>query len=366
MAKIENYKEELINRYKYLYENITYILAPCMYEETEEDVKKRIKKLCCSKEELTLKRLIYRKGLDIDILSMLEEFLLDDIPFKDTIFYNYLEEQKQNPEYLKKVSYGLSLFEKYDARIPKNSYHRIKKNDLTLWNLLENVRMYIDAQIGYSKDKVNKLQVLDEYFRLNRYKNDGSIWSSGYHLSTVDFINNCVGDSYSTSSNSNIKIKDRKPKDVGVKKNSFIDYFISTHKDVKTGGWLTEKEKQEVYLRYHEELPHDLYDMCCDNNLEVNSFIPKETFPCFTPVLLKEENIFFYEDKFYHVCPTCGYIILIVDMDEYLTEGIKKRIIERSKKDLELPERMILYSKLKHMEDKLPDEGYIKVLKKKK
>ena len=100
MSKIENYKNELINRYKYLYENAVYILAPFVYRETEEDVKKRMRKLCCSEEELTYKRLIRRKDLPVEILDTLEEFLLDDIPYDETLLYNYLEIQKEDYKYM--------------------------------------------------------------------------------------------------------------------------------------------------------------------------------------------------------------------------------------------------------------------------
>ena len=38
--KIEQAKQELVRRYKYLYENVYFIVAPFMYEQSEEDFKK--------------------------------------------------------------------------------------------------------------------------------------------------------------------------------------------------------------------------------------------------------------------------------------------------------------------------------------
>lgn len=40
---LDQAKKELIRRYKYLYENAYLILAPYMYEQTEEDYQKELK-----------------------------------------------------------------------------------------------------------------------------------------------------------------------------------------------------------------------------------------------------------------------------------------------------------------------------------
>ena len=40
---LENAKGELVKRYKYLYGNAFLILAPYMYEETSEELLKRLK-----------------------------------------------------------------------------------------------------------------------------------------------------------------------------------------------------------------------------------------------------------------------------------------------------------------------------------
>ena len=370
MSKIENYKNELINRYKYLYENAVYILAPFVYRETEEDVKKRMRKLCCSEEELTYKRLIRRKDLPVEILDTLEEFLLDDIPYDETLLYNYLEIQKEDYFFLKSVSEGIALSE-------ENLKHRKKiqfssKSHLSLWNILEEVRHYIDEQQGDIKNKDDKIVVLDEYFRIFRYKNDGKIWTSGYKLNTIDFSNNFVTDSYPLSVD--FGRRRRKRTDIGVTRNSFIEYFITNKKNIQTGSWLTEKEKQNIYLCYHDELPCDLEIICdCDTKTESCVPRPNKTEPCKKSFTIKESDIMqkpisysqmLFDDKYYCVCPHCGYIVQI--SDKLLSTEIKNRIRERIIKDPFLFRRMCLYSELKQMEDNLPDEGYVKMLKKKK
>ena len=40
---LEEAKQELVRRYRYLYENAYFILAPFMYEETEEEYKQKAK-----------------------------------------------------------------------------------------------------------------------------------------------------------------------------------------------------------------------------------------------------------------------------------------------------------------------------------
>ena len=41
---LEQAKQELVRRYRYLYENAYFILAPYMYEQSEEEFKKMVEK----------------------------------------------------------------------------------------------------------------------------------------------------------------------------------------------------------------------------------------------------------------------------------------------------------------------------------
>lgn len=368
MQKIYNFKEELINRYKYLYENISYVLAPYIYRESEKETKKRLRRLCCTEEELTTKPLVLRKRLDNDILSMLEEFLLSDIPFQDSLFYNYIESCKESPDFLNSVKYGVRLSEERIEQMKKRLFN--VKSYINIWDLLEEVRAYIISQKCDKENKKSKLDIIDEYFRICRYKNNGSIWGSGYALNCKDFINNYITDSFYCPPN--LKLIKRCSNDPGVTKNIFIDYFMSMPKGEYNDSWLSEKQKQDIYLCYHDELPWDLEFVCVEQKDDNDYCRPQNTKPCGEKFYIDESKIFKIYDyktstfleEYYQMCPKCGYIVRVPDY--LLSEGIKKRITERCMKDISLSERMFMFSKLKQMEDRLPDNGYVKVLTKKK
>lgn len=42
---LDQAKQELVKRYRYLYENACFILAPYMYEQSEEEFKRQIDKI---------------------------------------------------------------------------------------------------------------------------------------------------------------------------------------------------------------------------------------------------------------------------------------------------------------------------------
>ena len=107
----EEIKKELIGRYKYIYENASFILAPYMYQQTKEErerLNRELKKLGY-RDLINNKLLISLKALPKSLLLDLESFLLSDIPFKESNLYKTLEIQKKNLDYLKKVKLGLNL-----------------------------------------------------------------------------------------------------------------------------------------------------------------------------------------------------------------------------------------------------------------
>ena len=94
-------KKELIGRYKYIYENASFILAPYMYQQTKEErerLNKELKKLGY-RDLINNKLLISLKALAKSLLLGLESFLLSDIPFKESNLYKTLEIQKKNLDY---------------------------------------------------------------------------------------------------------------------------------------------------------------------------------------------------------------------------------------------------------------------------
>lgn len=362
-------KEELINRFKYIYENSEYILAPYMYKQTESERNEINKKY---KEEgfdslISDELLIYLKKLPVNLLLDIESFLLSDIPFSESKLFNELEEQKKTEKYLLKVKEGLNLIKEKNNRFNSDIF----KEKLDSWNLYLKVREFINEQSGDLSNKKKKLSALDEYFRINRYKNDGKIWSSGYSLYFKD-VDNYDNFSYSAVIDKNPREPIRDKNDIGLRRCIFTDYVsnYSNHYDYNN-SLLTEEEKQNIYLLFHDELPCDLEKICeledeyMPTMIETRLVRPDHTSPCGESFNIKENEIFINPNdslyRYYHICPYCGYIVNVPK--EILSDGIKKRIEERCEHDPNLFRKMFLYSELFSL-DKNSTKNQIKILKK--
>lgn len=249
-----NYKRELIKRYQYLYENIDYILLPYMRQQSiGEFFMYKIKH-----KSVIQKPLIYLESLDRKMLLSLEEFLFCDILMEQSSLFHKLEEKKQDPKFLEIVKQGLRLLKLKNSRHDSDLF-RLK---LDLWKLLQFVRWFIEDQVSDLENKELKLEALDEYFRIYRYSNDDRIWTSGYHLTVQDAKNviHLMGP---------IKFEeyDRDVTDIGLKNNAFIQFLSDkTNKRKDNCSILSEKEKQEIYLKYHDEMP---WDFICDQKKKV-------------------------------------------------------------------------------------------------
>lgn len=363
----EQIKQELINRYKYIYENAVYILVPYMYQQTKEEkdrLNSEYRKENRNHPFITDDLLIYLKELPTKLLLNIESFLLSDIPFNKSSFFVELEEKKKNSEYLSKVRNGLILLEKDNAN--KSDQFQTK---LDSWKLLLRVREFINEQSGDLKNKEKKLIALDEYFRINRYSNNGKIWTSGHSINVKDMDN-------ISSFGAILPKNERKPRrdkeDVGLRKGEFINFLAnqSNHYDYNFSV-LTEEEKQCIYLTYHDELPWNLKKICeleeeyVPLTIEKRLSRPEHTKPCGKAFYVNEEEIFINPNatlyRYYQLCPHCGYIVNIPK--EILSDSIKKRIEERCSKDPYLFRKMFLYSELFSL-DKLSYREQKKLLKK--
>ena len=365
--KNEQIKQELINRCKYIYENAVYILAPYMYQQTKEErdrLNKEYRKENKNHPFISNDLLIYLKELPVDLLLDLESFLLSDIPFKESTLYIELEKKKKNSEYILKVKNGLLLLEK-DNKGKSDQF----QTKLDSWKLLLRTREFVNEQSVDLKNKEKKLIALDEYFRINRYTNNGKLWTSGHSINFKDMDN--------LSSFSAILPKyERKPRrdkeDIGLRKGEFINFLAnqSNHYDYNFSV-LTEEEKQRIYLTYHDELPWNLEKTCELEEEYIPTLIdtrmerPKSTNPCGKTFYVDEKEIFINPNdtlyRYYQLCPHCGYIVNIPK--EILSDGIKKRIEERCVNDPNLFDKMYLYSHLFSL-DKHSTEGQRKMLKK--
>ena len=359
---LEYAKQELVRRYKYLYENAYFILAPYMYEQTEEEFQNDTDELY---KKVVNKPLIHLRINRLDNINLLfEEFLLSDKPMESTSLYQMVECKKFDKDYLDKVKKGLALVEKANGdKEVDELFVSYFEQKLDIWKVLEKYSDYLIEQSGDLNNKEKKLYVLDQYYRIARYKNDGKIYVSGRRLDFPD-VSSLI-----------IDLHERKPirdkKDVGIKNNSFISAICSAPYYEDNFSIFTEGEKQQIYLKYHDELPCDL-EINCDIEEEYVKLLidtrlsrPENTKACGESFVIREKEIFVdpYDKlyRYYQLCPKCGYIVNIPK--EILSEGIRKRIEDRCSKDEKLFRKMFLYSELFSL-DNASSKGQKRLLKK--
>lgn len=357
---LEQAKEKLVNRYRYLYENAYFILAPYMHKQTDKEYQEMIERDTKKYgRSLIMEPMIYLNINTLDsVNSIFEEFLLDNKNIEDTELYKFVESKRDDKEYLEQVKQGLELLE-----IKNIGKTGILKENLDIWKILNATWDYVSEQSGDLKNKENKLSVLDEYYRIARYQNDGKIYTSGRNLNLHD-VSSVAVPLYKRETF-------REKKDIGILKNAFITtIFKATHYE---DNWsiFTENEKQQIYLDYHDELPCDLEIVCAleeeyiKTMIETRLYRPENTESCGENFIIKEDEIFVNPNdklyRYYQLCPHCGFIVNIPK--EILSDGIKQRIEERCSKDDKLFRKMFLYSELFSL-DKTSTEDQKKLIKK--
>ena len=334
---LEEAKKELIRRYKFLYENSVLILAPFMEERAINKLKFTTKsKLAMEILKEVNKTIVFLK-INPELIPLFEEFLLSDKKMEETALYIMLENCRYERYYLEKVRRGYLLIEK------ENKKNNCLKISLSIFDILNKTWDYISDQTGDLDNKENKLKVLDEYYRLARYQNDGVIRSSGHTPSIRDY-NNIPVTLYEDEPSRDID-------DIGLVNNKFIETVATSFHLNSNWSIFTEEEKQQVYLEYHFELPWDLKVKC--DNLDT----------CGKTFFVKEEEIFMDEfNNFYQLCPICGSLVKIDN--DLLIEVVKARIEDRCMQDPNLFRKMSLYSELKKL-DNMSGKNQIRVLNKK-
>ncbi len=313
---LEDAKQEIIKRYKYLYENSFLMLSTFVKNDKDN--------------RLTI-------NVTDEFNSLLEEFLLTDKKMENTTLYKWTEDKKKDKEYLEKIKKIAILLDEHNKG---KSYF---KTSLDIWKILDVAGNYIENQSGDLNNKERKLKVLDEYYRIARYKNDGRILTSGRNLNLHDCNSLLIP-------RKKVPIRDKK--DVGIKENPFILAISNAPRYEDNNSIFTEKEKQKVYLEYNDELPCDLEIPCSylEENLSDSETIerPSNTFPCGENFTIKEEEIFVNpssrHNRYYEVCPNCGFIVNIPS--EIIPEKVKEKIEKRCLEDDNLLRKMILYSEL--------------------
>lgn len=195
--------QEILNRYKYLYQNKELILSLCIdekirtnyYKKSIKEWKKHLKlmKKQKNKEIIELINIIIEQDkialitpypylmneIHQELISNFEEFLFNNIPIENTKLYQIIENIKLDEEKL-----NLSQ-NKINALLERRNHNKFlcNKNCLTVWRILTYVR-------NKHKDNQAVLDALDKYYNIDRYILTGINWISGYKLLNEDIINN--------------------------------------------------------------------------------------------------------------------------------------------------------------------------------
>ena len=305
-------------KYSFFYENYLFLLAPFVKEESNESVQRR----GVSQE----KRKIYC-DIDIYFLAILEDFLFSDE--ENHFLCEKILELKENAEYLEKVKFGMDLLEK--DRINKG----LNAIDLSFSDLLVMIRAFVFFQTD-KRISNPKMRVLDEFFRTVRYSNDGQIWQSGYHLDKVDIINNLGGKVYNSLKTTIIPVF--RIEGDGIRNSRFIESF-----GYEPAFHLSEKDKQELYLKFHDELPWDFTMTCQDDEKTFKR--PNDTSSCGSKFAVREHDIFVGDDKkFYCMCYNCGFIVNV--SEELIPKNVQRYIRNMCNKRKGLFKKMCIYSEL--------------------
>lgn len=317
MEKMDiKFKEELIWRYKFIYENIDYLIGPfLLYGNKQEN------------------DYVVNKRIPYELLKLGQFFLLSDEIAEFSKLVIYVERRKKDLDYVKNIS------------ISENNTDKERK----IWEFFNSISNSIINQEGNKILREKKLNAMDEYYKILNYQNKMTQQKLGSKL-----ISN-----YLNSKNNKWKFPFGKDNDEAKIKISNFIKIISDKKnyDEISFGILSNKEKQDIYLIFHDELAWNMTIECAvDKNVAYKTkekrIMNRDISPCGEEVYLVESNIFinpkekFYD--YYQVCPNCGYIINVPH--SILSDKIRVRIEERCLNDEREFSKQLLRSKLKSVD----------------
>ena len=188
-----NIQEELLRRYKYLYENKELILANCIiYDIEKKYIKKQLKKLRASirkinktdENAILINSIISKYKYDLktpkpylsskiseDYVDMMEELILGDIELEETKLYKFIESIKENKEVLSNYN---NMINDLEERRKKNK-HLKNIPTFTVWKILSYVRKkYADNDVV--------LAALDKYYNIERFIIANDDCTYGYYI----------------------------------------------------------------------------------------------------------------------------------------------------------------------------------------
>ena len=324
-------KETLIERYLFLYQNSPLILAYILSQGINSSVSKTITKRCGitidgfkNKNDIKVD-----KNNNIDILELLEDFLLGDGTYPEYLLSSFCKELNRQ---------DIFLSVKNDFDLEKGNIG-IGKFDSCMKTILDIVHSFISSQEDkktdvyiaaynglYAKnekiikeDISDKLEALDRYYDILAYRNTKE--------------NNFKFDDNDKGLGINLNVSRSL-----VNHSLFIGAFCSQR---SIGSWwhnryyLDEDKKRDIYFDLHDELPWNLSVKCLING---NG--------CRMSFSLVEEDIIFHKNDYKCICPCCGNLLSVYIPKFSRKEKIMSRIKQRFKNDEDLNRKLAIISEL--------------------
>lgn len=315
----EDIKKELVRRYKFIYSNIEYLVGPFL--------------VCNALKEKN--DYIVNKRIPYELLMLGQKFLLSDDVAEFSELVKYVERRKNDLEYVKSVDI-------------KNK--KLDNKERLMWEFFNSICNLIILQEENKILRRKKLIAMDEYYKILNYQNKMGIQEQGSKLIN-SYLNNNKNKWYFGLG----RIKE----EANLKSSKFIKY-ISDEKnyDKISLGILSSKEKQDIYLEFHDELAWDMLVKCEVDKNNVNNPRKKHllrqdiNLPCEEEFYLIESKVFINPKdknyKYYQVCPNCGYVVNIPE--DMLSESVKTRIESRCLNDEHEFSRQLLTAELRSVD----------------
>lgn len=315
----DDIKKELIWRYKYIYSNIEYLVGSflvCNTLREENDY-------------------VINKRIPYELLMLGQKFLLSDDVAEFSELVKYVERRKNDLEFVK--SLGI------------NEKKQVSKERL-IWEFLNSICNLITLQEENKILRRKKLIAMNEYYKILNYQNKTGIQRHGSKL-----INNYL----KSEKNKWYLYLGRMHEEADLKASKFIK-MVNDKKnyDETSLGILSDKEKQDIYLEFHDELAWDTLIKCevdknnVDNPRKKHLLRQDINLPCEEEFYLIESKIFINPKdknyKYYQVCPNCGYVVNIPE--DMLIENVRTRIQERCLNDKYEFSRQLLSAELRSMD----------------
>lgn len=331
MDKTQKYRNYMVERYLYLYENSEFLYTYFMREETEEE-KEKYKELSKQGGDLNNFYKLNLKLLNPYTLYMIESVIFEDKPLDETEGYIYIEDLREKEDTEERIRERKKIKKDYDKTHLKG-IHNFDVLDL-LFEVYENIA----RQTNDHDNKLDKLSIIDEYIRIAKYTNDERTWKGGYHLEVIDEM----------FQNVDFRLKrswvdltpNRASYDVGIKNNE----LINISKNIK----FSKEDKKKIYFICNpDEMEYNIRLRCENNNIGINR--PKYSKFCNGEFRLEKENIFYKKNNNKHTFLTlCPYCLSILKVNlNLIPKKIQTEIMVENKKDPNIFLKKYTESKLK-------------------